>query len=100
MKHSVIIPAYNAARYIEQSLGCVLAQLGTNDEVVVIDDGSTDTTVEMVSKMQDQRITLVCQSSNQGTAAARNRGLEAVTGDYIHFLDHDDLWPASRTRLW
>jgi glycosyltransferase involved in cell wall biosynthesis len=99
MKHSVIMPAYNAARYIEQSVGSALAQLGATDEIIIVDDGSTDATVDVVASMSDSRIQVLCQSSNQGIAAARNRGLEVVSGDYVHFLDHDDLWSAGRMQI-
>jgi len=96
MKHSVIMAAYNAAAYINQSVGSVLSQLGVSDEIIVVDDGSIDATVEMVMQMGDQRIKLLRQENNAGIAAARNRGLEVFSGDYVHFLDHDDLWSAGR----
>jgi glycosyltransferase involved in cell wall biosynthesis len=96
MKHSVIIPAYNAAAYIEQCLGSVLSQLGPNDEIVVVDDGSTDTTVQVVGKVRDARVQLLSQLFNSGISAARNRALVVVSGDYVHFLDHDDLWASDR----
>jgi glycosyltransferase involved in cell wall biosynthesis len=96
MKHSVIMPAYNAAAYIERSVGSALAQLGANDEIVIVDDGSYDNTVELVAQMRDARIRLIKQPSNRGIAAARNRALEVVSGEYLHFLDHDDLWSPNR----
>lgn len=110
-KHAVIIPAYNAANYIEQSVGSALTQLGPHDEIVVINDGSSDDTTQIVEAMvkatQDQRVRLVCQPTNLGIAAARNRGLAelfaepraALQADYVHFLDHDDLWPANRVSV-
>jgi glycosyltransferase involved in cell wall biosynthesis len=96
MKHSVIIPAYNAAAYIQECIGSALSQLGPNDEIVVVDDGSTDTTVNELGKIRDARVHLLSQPSNRGAAAARNRALEVVSGDYVHFLDHDDLWSPER----
>jgi glycosyltransferase involved in cell wall biosynthesis len=96
MKHSVIIPAYNAAAYIQECIESALSQLGPNDEIVVVDDGSTDTTVNELGKMRDARVHLLSQPSNRGAAAARNRALEVVSGDYVHFLDHDDLWSPER----
>lgn len=92
VKHGVIIPAYNAANYIEQSLMSVLVQLGPDDEVVVIDDGSLDHTIQVVQRVADRRVRLLSQPSNVGIAAARNRGLGELRADYVHFLDHDDLW--------
>lgn len=96
MKHSIIIPAYNAAAYIEQCIGSVLSQLGPNDEIVVVDDGSTDTTVQVVGKVRDARVQLLSQLCNSGISAARNRALAVVSGDYVQFLDHDDLWASDR----
>jgi glycosyltransferase involved in cell wall biosynthesis len=99
MRHSVIMPAFNAAAYIEQSLESALFQLGASDEVIVVDDGSTDATTEGVRKIQDRRVRLLSQTTNQGISAARNRALEVVRGDYVHFLDHDDLWSPDRLAL-
>lgn len=96
MKHSVIIPAYNAAAYIKQSVGSALSQLSAGDEIIIVDDGSTDATVDRVASISDARIQFLRQPSNRGIAAARNRGLEVVSGDYVHFLDHDDLWSTDR----
>lgn len=99
MKHSVIIPAYNAAAYIEQSVGSALSQLGADDELIIVDDGSTDATADMVGNMRDARIQLLCQSLNSGIAAARSLALKAASGDYVHFLDHDDLWTPDRMSI-
>lgn len=99
MKHTVIIPAYNAANYIVQSIGSVLSQLGDVDEIIVIDDGSTDETVDLIASISDDRVELVSQPINCGVASARNRGLAAATGDYVHFLDHDDLWSTNRLKI-
>ena len=96
MKHSVIIPAYNAAAYIQECIGSALSQLGPNDEIVVVDDASTDTTLKVLSKKRDARVHLLSQPINLGIAAARNRALEVVSGGYVHFLDHDDLWSPNR----
>jgi glycosyltransferase involved in cell wall biosynthesis len=99
MKHSVIIPAYNAGTYIKQCIDSVLKQLGTDDEVIVVDDGSTDETVEIVNNWQDARLKLLRKPFNRGVAAARNWGLKIACGDYIHFLDHDDLWSPGRLEV-
>lgn len=96
MKHSIIMPAYNAQAYIEQSVSSALSELSDSDEIIIVDDGSTDATNELVRQMRDARIRLLCQPTNCGIAAARNRALAVVSGDYVHFLDHDDLWPQDR----
>ena len=87
---SVIMPAFNSARYIQESIDSVLAQDYPNNELIVIDDGSTDSTVELVSDYGN-RVRLITQQ-NQGAAVARNAGLKAARGDYIAFIDSDDVW--------
>lgn len=84
---SVIIPTYNASLYVSQCLETVLAQSYTNLEVIVVDDGSEDDTVQLVKRYPVKLI----QQENQGAAAARNAGIIAATGEYIHFMDVDDL---------
>ena len=88
---SVIMPAYNSETYIRESIDSVLAQSFTDFELIVVDDGSTDTTAEIVESYTDPRIRLIRQA-NQGVSVARNRGLEAANGQYITFLDSDDLY--------
>lgn len=87
---SVVIAAYNAAPWIAQTIGSVLAQTYRDFEVVVVDDGSTDATPELVAAF-GAPVRLV-QKPNGGAAAARNAGVEAARGRYVAFLDHDDLW--------
>jgi glycosyltransferase involved in cell wall biosynthesis len=84
---SVIIPAYNASLYVGQCLETVLAQSYINLEVIVVDDGSEDDTVQIIKRYPVKLI----QQENQGAAAARNAGIHAATGEYIHFMDVDDL---------
>ena len=92
-KISVIIPAYNAGRYIENCIDSLLSQTYGNLEVITVNDGSSDDTAEKLSRYVP-RITLIDQP-NRGVAAARNRALEIASGDYILFLDADDyLAPA------
>jgi glycosyltransferase involved in cell wall biosynthesis len=90
---SVVIPAYNADRFIATTLDSVLAQTFTAFEVIVVNDGSTDRTQAIVEAyvQRDDRIRLINQP-NQGISATRQRGQAAAQGDFIAFLDADDLW--------
>lgn len=83
---SVIIPAYNAERYIEQCLDSLYCQSYKNLEIIVVDDGSTDRTAEIADKFPVKLI----KQNNQGVSAARNKGILEATGEYIHFMDADD----------
>lgn len=87
---SVIIPAYNRLPYLMEALDSVWGQEFTDYEVIVVDDGSTDGTIEFIKKAQPG--VLLIEQPNQGPGVARNRGFEAARGEYIAFLDSDDLW--------
>lgn len=93
---SVIIPAYNAAQFIEETLESVFRQTCTNMEVIVVDDGSTDDTKSRL-QAYDSRIHYIWQP-NSGVGAARNRGIHAASGEYLAFLDADDLWDPEKLR--
>ena len=90
---SVVIPAYNAQRWIEETLKSVLNQTYRNLEIIVVDDGSSDATVDVVRAMVevDARIALVSQE-NGGVGSARNHGIRLASGAYVAPLDADDLW--------
>lgn len=93
MKVSVIVPAYNAERYLADTLDCLLGQTLQDIEIIVIDDGSTDGTAEVLAAYYDgqpDRIHPISQK-NAGVSAARNRGLARAQGEYVLFLDSDDL---------
>lgn len=87
---SVVIPTYNAAEFLGETLDSVLAQTYPNLEVIVVDDGSTDATPELL-RTYGERITVLRQA-NAGQAAARNRGARLARGEFLAFLDSDDLW--------
>jgi glycosyltransferase involved in cell wall biosynthesis len=89
-KVSVIVPNYNYGKYIEQAIESVLSQTYKNIEIIVVDDGSTDNSLEVLERYRN-KITLITQK-NQGVSAARNNGVRASSGEYIAFLDPDDVW--------
>lgn len=88
---SVVIPLYNKEQSIASTLQTVLKQSYQDFEIVIVNDGSTDHSVEEVTKVTDPRIRLIHQR-NAGVSAARNRGIEEAKGEYIAFLDADDEW--------
>jgi glycosyltransferase involved in cell wall biosynthesis len=87
---SCVVPLFNAERYIREALNSILAQTYRPIEIVVVDDGSTDRSAQIVVSYGD-RVRYLFQH-NAGPAAARNRGLSAAHGEFIAFLDADDLW--------
>jgi GT2 family glycosyltransferase len=87
---SVIIPTYNCARYLPEAIDSVLAQTYRDFEIIVVDDGSTDDTPDVLARYGEA--ILVIRQPNQGRGAARNAGILAARGQYIAFLDADDLW--------
>lgn len=91
---SVIMPAYRASAYIAEAVRSVMAQTYPNWELLVIDDGSDDDTCAIVEGLAaaDRRIRLLRTPENLGAAGSRNRGLDCAAGEYIAFLDSDDLW--------
>jgi glycosyltransferase involved in cell wall biosynthesis len=94
---SAVIPTYNRKGYIRRSINSVLAQTLPVDEVIVIDDGSTDGTAEAVHEWYGSRVRVVKQK-NSGVSAARRRGVMEARGKWIAFLDSDDEWTPSRNR--
>lgn len=91
LKFSVVIPAYNAEKYLLDAINSVLRQTYTEFELIVVDDGSTDSTAEILSNINDDRVLLI-QRPNGGLAAARNSGIKAAKGEFVAFLDADDRW--------
>ena len=89
---SVIIPAFNRAALLPRAIASVRAQTHQHWEVIVVDDGSTDNTREVVESMKDSRVTYCRHTVNRGAGAARNTGLRAARGEWVAFLDSDDWW--------
>jgi glycosyltransferase involved in cell wall biosynthesis len=88
---SVIIPAYNSGLYIGQAIDSLLMQKRPPDQIIIVNDGSSDNTRAIVRKYEDPRLVYV-EQENRGISAARNRGLSLAASDYIGFLDSDDRW--------
>lgn len=95
MRISAVIPAYNAESFIRQALESIQHQTRPIDEIIVVDDGSTDNTEALIHAMAPDAIYL--RQKNQGPSAARNRAIEAASGDWIAFLDADDQWTPEKT---
>ncbi len=97
MKLSIIIPAYNAEAYLPQCLDSILAQEHRGCEVIVVDDGSTDGTAALLERYPDVK---VIHQENRGMSTARNRGLDEAQGEYILFVDSDDLLTDGALASW
>lgn len=95
---SVIVPAFNAERTVLETIASVQQQTLSDFELIVINDGSTDQTLELLSTVRDPRFK-VFSYKNGGLPVARNRGISHSTGEFIAFLDADDLWTADKLEL-
>jgi glycosyltransferase involved in cell wall biosynthesis len=89
---SIVVPTRNRRQLLKLTLTSALRQKGVEVEVIVVDDGSTDGTSEMVAALSDARVRLLNQKQPLGIGASRNRGIVEARGDWIAFLDDDDLW--------
>lgn len=89
---SVIMPCYNAQNNILNAIQSVLTQDYQNLELIIIDDSSTDDTINILNQLKDPRINLIFSKKNQGAGVSRNIGIEQAKGRFIAFLDSDDLW--------
>ncbi len=95
---SVVVPAYNSQRTILETINSVLEQSFTDFELIVINDGSTDGTLELLSNIKDARFK-VYSYPNGGLPVARNRGIVRATGEFVSFIDADDLWTPDKLEL-
>ena len=89
---SIVVPVHNAERYIEKTVGSILAQTIDNYEVLLVEDNSTDGSFRILKEISDQRVRVLKTTIQHGAAAARNLGVAEAKGRYIAFLDADDLW--------
>lgn len=89
---TVIVPTYNCEKYIKETIESILNQTYCNFEILVIDDCSTDSTLDVVNSLNDKRITVFVNEKQSGAAFSRNRGIANAKGKYIAFLDGDDIW--------
>jgi glycosyltransferase involved in cell wall biosynthesis len=89
---SVVLPTHNRARLLTNAMQSVLNQSHTNLELIVVDDGSSDDTPQVVAAFGDPRVRYTAHSVNRGAAAARNTGIEMAEGSYLAFQDSDDIW--------
>ena len=95
---SVVVPVYNAADFIDDTIHSVLGQSYENWELIIVDDHSTDKTLEVVRQFKCEKIKVIALARNTGVAKARNRGVSVACGRYICFLDADDLWQPSKLK--
>ncbi len=96
---SVIMPSFNSEKYIGDSIRSVLTQTYKNFELIVVDDSSTDRTIDIIKGFNDDRIKLFINDTNRGAAFSRNLALKAAKGRFIAFLDSDDKWFENKTEL-
>lgn len=91
-KVSVVIPTYNRAHTLDRAIKSILGQTFNDLELIIVDDGSTDNTIEVVSSVNDPRIRYIRHDSNQGANAARNTGIKTARAEFVAFQDSDDEW--------
>lgn len=96
MKISVVCPTYNSEKFVEETLLCVFRQTRLPDELILIDDGSDDKTLQVLKSVtfhyQAKVKCIIIENKHRGPGAARNDGIKVATGDWISFLDSDDIW--------
>ena len=92
------MPVKNGANFIEETLLSLFANTTADDEIIIINDASTDDTLKIINKVSklSKAMILIIEGSNLMAPGSRNKGLEIARGEYISFIDHDDLWPSNR----
>lgn len=97
---SIVVPVYNAAKYIEQTVSMVQKQTYTDWELILVEDCSKDASREVLQKIEsqlkDSRIRVIYKEKNEGAAKARNTGIAVANGEYLAFLDADDIWKETK----
>lgn len=101
IKVSVVIPVYNAGKYLEEAVGSITGQTLREIEIIVVNDGSVDDSAQVLERLaqQDNRITILTHEENQGPGGARNSGMEIIHGEYVYFFDNDDILEADCLEL-
>lgn len=89
---SIIMPSFNTGEYIKEAIYSILNQTYINFELIIVDDKSSDNSVDIIKSIKDKRIKLLINESNKGAAYSRNRALKEAKGRWIAFLDSDDIW--------
>lgn len=88
---SILIPVYNSEKWIAETINSSINQTWSNKEIIIVDDGSTDNTLQIAREFQSKSLMVITQKTNRGASAARNNALSYAQGDYIQWLDADDL---------
>lgn len=97
---SIIIPVYNAEKFIDKTIKSVINQTHFNWELILIDDGSTDRSFELISRYKEEkRINIIKNDRNLGVIKTRNKGIKIAKGKFIAFLDADDLWKPEKLKM-
>lgn len=96
MKISVCLATYNGAKFLRIQLDSILSQLPSEDEVVIVDDASSDSTVDIIKLYRDPRIKLYINEQNRGVNYSFNRAISIAKGEYLFLSDQDDVWPTGR----
>src|SRR5690606_29827801 len=93
------MPVYNGEKYIKEAIRNILCQTFSNFELVIIDDGSTDSSIEIIQSIKDRRIRFLKNEKNQGIAYTRNVGLKEAKGEFLAWMDCDDLVEPNRLEI-
>ncbi|WP_347815226.1 glycosyltransferase family 2 protein [Morganella sp. GD04133] len=93
---SVIMPCFNSEEHIQEAIHSVLSQHYRNLELIIVDDNSTDGTIDILSKVNDNRVKIIYSDKNNGAGVSRNLGIEKAKGRFIAFLDSDDRWSENK----